>query len=137
GLCMRETTYEVGRAQDVLMFASMEALRDDGQIFSCDISPQGKNRKIFTLREPLRLVAAITPFNHPLNQVAHKLAPAIASGAPMLLKPSEKTPLTAIRFAELLYEAGLPGWMLSVFVGGIEDVVEPMIRDDRVELVTF
>lgn len=137
GLCVRETTYEVGRAQDVLMFASMEALRDDGQIFSCDISPQGKNRKIFTLREPLRLVAAITPFNHPLNQVAHKIAPAIASGAPMLLKPSEKTPLTAIRFAELLYEAGLPGWMLSVFVGGIEDVIEPMIRDERVELVSF
>jgi putative phosphonoacetaldehyde dehydrogenase len=137
GLCMRETTYEVGRAQDVLMFASMEALRDDGQIFSCDISPQGKNRKIFTLREPLRLVAAITPFNHPLNQVAHKIAPAIAAGAPMLLKPSEKTPLTAIRFAELLYEAGLPGWMLSVFVGVVEDVVEPMIRDERVELVTF
>jgi len=137
GLCVRETTYEVGRAQDVLMFASMEALRDDGQIFSCDISPQGKNRKIFTLREPLRLVAAITPFNHPLNQVAHKIAPAIAAGAPMLLKPSEKTPLTAIRFAELLYEAGLPGWMLSVFVGGIDDVIEPMIRDERVELVTF
>jgi putative phosphonoacetaldehyde dehydrogenase len=137
GLCMRETTYEVGRAQDVLMFASMEALRDDGQIFSCDISPQGKNRKIFTLREPLRLVAAITPFNHPLNQVAHKIAPAIASGAPMLLKPSEKTPLTAIRFAELLYEAGLPGWMLSVFVGGVEDVIEPLICDERVELVTF
>lgn len=137
GLCVRETTYEVGRAQDVLMFASMEALRDDGQIFSCDISPQGKNRKIFTLREPLRLVAAITPFNHPLNQVAHKIAPAIAAGAPMLLKPSEKTPLTAIRFAELLYEAGLPGWMLSVFVGGVDDVIEPMIRDERVELVTF
>lgn len=137
GLCMRETTYEVGRAQDVLQFASMEALRDDGQIFSCDVSPQGKNRKIFTLREPLRLVAAITPFNHPLNQVAHKIAPAIAAGAPMLLKPSEKTPLTAIRFAELLYEAGLPGWMLSVFVGGVDDVIEPMIRDERVELVTF
>lgn len=137
GLCVRETTYEVGRAQDVLMFAAMEALRDDGQIFSCDISPQGKNRKIFTVREPLRLVAAITPFNHPLNQVAHKVAPAIAAGAPLLLKPSEKTPLTAIRFAELLYEAGLPGWMLSVFVGGIDDVVEPMIRDERVELVTF
>lgn len=137
GLCMRETTYEVGRAQDVLQFASMEALRDDGQIFSCDVSPQGKNRKIFTLREPLRLVAAITPFNHPLNQVAHKIAPAIAAGAPMLLKPSEKTPLTAIRFAELLYAAGLPGWMLSVFVGGVEDVIEPLIRDDRVELVTF
>ncbi len=103
GLCMRETRYEVGRAQDVLQFAAMEALRDDGQIFSCDVSPQGKARKIFTLREPLQLVAAITPFNHPLNQVAHKLAPAIAAGAPVILKPSEKTPLTALRLTVLLY----------------------------------
>jgi aldehyde dehydrogenase (NAD+) len=137
GLCMRETRYEVGRAQDVLQFAALEALKDDGEVFSGDVSPQGKARKIFTLREPLRLVAAITPFNHPLNQVAHKIAPAIAAGAPMLLKPSEKTPLTAIKFAELLYEAGLPGWMLSVFLGPIAEVVESMIRDERVELVTF
>jgi aldehyde dehydrogenase (NAD+) len=137
GLCMRETRYEVGRALDVLQFAAMEALKDDGQIFSCDISEQGKAQKIFTLREPLKLAAAITPFNHPLNQVAHKIAPAIAVGAPILVKPSPKTPLTAIRFSELLYEAGLPGWMLSVFVGEIDEVVEPMIRDERVKLVTF
>lgn len=137
GLSMKETRYEVGRAQDVLMFAAMESLRDDGQIFSCDVSPQGKARKIFTLREPLRLVLGITPFNHPLNQVAHKVAPAIAAGAPILLKPSEKTPLTAITFAELLYEAGLPGWMLSVFLGDLDTVVEPLVRDERCELVTF
>ena len=90
GLCIRETRYEVGRTQDVFQFAAMEALRDDGQIFSCDISPQGQPRKIFTMREPLKLVAAITPFNHPLNQVAHKLSPAIAAGAPVILKPSDK-----------------------------------------------
>ena len=137
GLCMKETRYEVGRAQDVLQFAAMEALKDDGQVFSCDITPNGKARKIFTLREPLRLVLGITPFNHPLNQVAHKIAPAIASGAPMILKPSEKTPLTAMRFAELLYEAGLPGWMLSVFMAPIDSVIEPLIRDERVELVSF
>lgn len=137
GLCMFETRYEVGRAQDVLRFAAMESLRDDGEQFSCDISPQGKARKIFTLRDPVKLVAAVTPFNHPLNQVAHKIAPAIAVGAPIIVKPSEKTPLTAIRFAELLYEAGLPGWMLSVIVGGIGEVVEPLICDDRVKLVTF
>src|SRR6184192_1023807 len=59
GLCMKETRYEVARAQDVIMFAAMETLRDDGQIFSGDISPQGKDRKIFTLREPLRLVLGI------------------------------------------------------------------------------
>lgn len=136
-LCLRETRYEVGRALDVLRFAALEALRDDGQIFSCDVSPQGKARKIFTLREPLSLVVAVTPFNHPLNQVAHKLAPAIAVGAPVILKPSEKTPLTALRFAELLYEAGLPASMLSVLIGPTDEVAVPLVKDPRVDLVTF
>src|SRR5690606_14711058 len=117
GLCIREARYETGRALDVLNFAAREALRDDGQTFSCDISAHGKARKIFTLREPLDLAVAITPFKHPLNQVVHQLAPAIAAGTPVILKPSETTPLTAIRFTELLYEAGLPGYMLSVLLG--------------------
>lgn len=137
GLCLAETRYEVGRACDVLHFSAMEALRDDGQTFSCDISAQGKARKIFTLREPLALIAAITPFNHPLNQVAHKIAPAVAAGAPMILKPSEKTPLSAAALAELLYEAGLPGRLLSVIHGGLDEITRPLIRDPRVELVTF
>ena len=137
GLCMRESRYEVGRSCDVLQFAAMEALKDDGQVFSCDISPQGKTRKIFTLREPHQLVAAITPFNHPLNQVIHKLAPAIACGAPAILKPSEKTPMTAIRCVELLYEAGLPGWMLSVIIGDVEEVATPLVVDPRVEVLCF
>ncbi len=137
GLCVRETRYEVKRASDVLRFAAMEALRDDGQIFSCDISPNGKARKIFTQREPLSLIVAITPFNHPLNQVAHKLAPAIATGSPVILKPSEKTPLTALKFAELLFEAGLPASMLSVLLGATDEVAIPLAKDPRVELVTF
>ncbi len=137
GLCIRETRYEVGRALDVLRLAGMEALHDDGQIFSGDISPQGKARKIFTVREPVSLVLAIAPFNHPLNQVAHKVAPAIAAGAPLILKPSEKTPLTALRFAELLYEAGLPGRMLSVLLGPTDQIAEPLVRDLRVEVVSF
>ncbi len=137
GLCVRETRYEVKRATDVLRFAAMEALRDDGQVFSCDISPNGKARKIFTQREPLTLIVAITPFNHPLNQVAHKLAPAIAAGSPVILKPSEKTPLTALKFAELLFEAGLPGSMLSVLLGPTEEVAIPLAQDPRVEMVTF
>ena len=137
GLCLRETRYEVGRALDVLRFAAMETVRDDGQIFSCDVSPQGKARKIFTLREPLNCSVCITPFNHPLNQVAHKLAPAIAAGTPVILKPSEKTPLTAIKFAELLYEAGLPGPMLSVLLGAAAEVAEPLVKDDRVDVVSF
>lgn len=137
GLCIREGRYEVGRALDVLRFGSIEALRDDGQVFSCDISAQGKARKIFTLREPLRCAVCITPFNHPLNQVAHKVVPAIAAGTPVILKPSEKTPLTAIRFVELLYECGLPGPMLSVLLGSRSEVTEPLVVDPHVELVSF
>ncbi|MCW1912781.1 aldehyde dehydrogenase family protein [Luteolibacter sp. GHJ8] len=137
GLAIREAKYETTRSSDVLEFAAMEALRDDGRIFSCDITPNGRSRKIFTSRYPVQLVAAITPFNHPLNQVVHKLAPAIAAGAPVLLKPSDRTPLTALKFAEVLYEAGLPGPMLSLFLGDIGGIVTPMITDDRVEIVTF
>ena len=137
GLCVRETRYEVGRSQDVLQFAAIAALEDDGQAFACDVSPNGQARRIFTMREPVRSMAAVTPFNHPLNQVVHKIAPAIAAGAPAILKPSEKTPLVAVRFTELLYEAGLPGWMLSCVVGPVDEVVEPLIRDERVELVSF
>jgi putative phosphonoacetaldehyde dehydrogenase len=137
GLALREARYEVGRTLEVLRCAAMEALRDDGQIYSTDIAPQGKARKIFTTREPLRCAAAITPFNHPLNQVAHKVAPAIAAGTPLVLKPSEKTPLTAFKFAELLYAAGLPGPMLSVLVGPTSEVAEVLVRHPDVELVAF
>src|SRR5882724_1807659 len=137
GLAMREAIYETGRSHDVLMFAAIESLKDDGQIFSCDISPQGKTRKIFTLREPLSLALSITPFNHPLNQVAHKIAPAIAVGTPVILKPSSKTPLTAIKFTELLYEAGLPHYMLSTLLGPINEVVEALIKEPRIDLISF
>lgn len=137
GLALREARYEVGRTIDVLRFAAMEALRDDGQIFSCDISAQGKARKIFTTREPLRCAVAITPFNHPLNQVAHKVGPAIAAGTPMVLKPSEKTPLVALRFAELLYAAGLPGPMLSVLLGPTAEVAEVLVKHPDVDVVAF
>ena len=137
GLALREARYEVGRTVDVLRFAAMEALRDDGQVFSCDVSAQGKPRKIVTTREPLRCAVAITPFNHPLNQVAHKVAPAIAAGTPMVLKPSEKTPLVALRFAQLLYDAGLPGPMLSVLLGPTHEVAEHLVRHPDVEVVAF
>lgn len=137
GLALRETRYEVGRTLDVLRFAAMEVLRDDGQIFSADVSAQGKARKIFTVREPLRCAVAITPFNHPLNQVAHKVVPAIAAGTPLVLKPSEKTPLVALKFAQLLYEAGLPGEMLSVLLGPVGDVAESLVRHEKVEVLAF
>lgn len=137
GLCIRETRYEVGRALDVLKFSALEALHDDGEAFACDVSPAGKARRIFTMRQPVGCVAAITPFNHPLNTVAHKLAPAVAVGAPMILKPSEKTPQAALLLAELLFEAGLPGPMLSVVLGPPDEVASALVADPRIECLTF
>lgn len=137
GLCLRETRYELGRVADVLRFSAIEALRDDGRVYAGDVSPNGKARKIITTREPVGVAVCITPFNHPLNQVAHKLGPAIAAGAPVILKPSEKTPLSALRLAGILYESGLPPAMLSVLLGPTDEVAEPLVRDPRVELVSF
>ena len=79
GLSMKDSAYECGRAYDVFMLAGQLCILDDGQIFSCDLTPQGKARKIFTKREPVGVISAITPFNHPLNMVSHKVAPAIAT----------------------------------------------------------
>ncbi|SDD00945.1 phosphonoacetaldehyde dehydrogenase [Niabella drilacis] len=137
GLAIREARYEVGRALDVLRFASIECIKDEAKVFSCDLSSNGKQRKIFTNREPLNLAVCITPFNHPLNQVLHKIAPAIAAGTPVILKPSEKTPLTAIRITELLYEAGLPPYMLSVLLGPTKEVAAPLIQSSCVDIVSF
>ena len=90
GLCLKDSTYEVGRASDVLLFSANQALLDDGQSFSCDLTHHGKSRRVYTMREPLLgAISAITPFNHPLNQVIHKVAPSIASNNRMVLKPTE------------------------------------------------
>ncbi len=138
GLSKKDSTYEVGRVCDVLTFSAMEALRDDGQSFACDLTPHGKNRRVHTRREPLLgVVSAITPFNHPMNQVAHKVAPAIATNNRMVLKPSEKTPLSALYFAELLYEAGLPREMLQVVTGDPAEIGQELITNEHVDLVTF
>src|SRR6267378_5078111 len=138
GLCKKDSTYEVGRACDVFIFAGNAALQDDGQIFSCDLTAHGKRRKVYTLREPLLgVIAAITPFNHPLNQVAHKVAPSIATNNRMVLKPSEKTPLAAYYLAELLYEAGLPREMFQVITGDPREIADELITNENVDLVTF
>ena len=79
GICKQHSLYEAGRSYDVFTLAGQLAIQDDGQIFSCDLTPHGKSRKIFTKREPVRAISAITPFNHPLNMVAHKIAPSIAT----------------------------------------------------------
>jgi putative phosphonoacetaldehyde dehydrogenase len=138
GLCLKDSLYEVGRACDVYSFAGQLAILDDGETFSCDISPQGKARKIFTMRVPLPgVIAAITPFNHPLNMVSHKIAPAIATNNRVVLKPTELTPLTALLLADILYEAGLPPEMLSVVTGNPSTMGDSMITDPDADLVTF
>src|SRR5579871_3207689 len=138
GLCRKDSLYEVGRACDVFLFAGNAALQDDGQVFSCDLTAHGKRRKVYTLREPLLgVISAITPFNHPLNQVAHKVAPSIASNNRMVLKPSEKTPLTALLLADILYEAGLPPPMFSVLTGDPAEIADEMLTNPHVDLITF
>jgi len=138
GLCLKDSTYEIGRVADVLAFAASEALKDDGQAFSCDLTPHGKKRRVITQREPLLgAISAITPFNHPMNQVAHKVAPSIATNNRMVLKPSEKVPLSAYYLADILYEAGLPPEMLQVITGDPREIADEMLTNPNVDMVTF
>ena len=138
GLCIKDTLYEVGRASDVLLFAAQQALLDDGQSFSCDLTHHGKSRRVHTMREPLLgVISAITPFNHPLNQVIHKVAPSVATNNRMVLKPTEKTPLAAIALADVLYEAGLPPEMLHVITGDPKEIADEMLTNEHADLVTF
>jgi putative phosphonoacetaldehyde dehydrogenase len=138
GLSWKDSLYEATRAYDVYSFAGQLIIKDDGEIYSCDISPQAKLRKIFTLRTPLRgVISAITPFNHPLNMVSHKIAPAIATNNRIVLKPTELTPLTALALADVLYEAGLPPEMLSVVTGNPSTMGDAMITDPDCDLITF
>ena len=138
GLCLKDSLYEVGRAYDVYSLAGQLAIRDDGEVYSCDVTPQGKPRKIFTNRTPLLgVLSAITPFNHPLNMISHKLAPAIATNNRVVAKPTELTPLTALVLADVLYEAGLPPEMLSIVTGNPRSMGDAMITDPHADVVTF
>lgn len=138
GLCLKDSLYEVGRAYDVYSLAGQLAIRDDSEIYSCDITPHGKARKIYTMRTPvLGCISAITPFNHPLNMISHKLAPAIAMNNRVVAKPTELTPLTALLLADILYEAGLPPEMLSIVTGNPRTMGDAMITDPHADVVTF
>jgi len=137
GLSKKDSLYEVGRAYDVYSLAGQLAILDDGQIFSCDLTPQGRARKIFTKREPVGVISAITPFNHPLNMVSHKVAPAIATNNCVVCKPTELTPLTAIALADLLYEAGLPPEMFQVVTGWPNEIGDEMVTNENIGVITF
>lgn len=138
GLCKKDSLYEIGRVSDVLLFGAGECLKDDGQIFSCDLTPHGKKRRVYTQRDPLLgVISAITPFNHPMNQVAHKVVPAIVTNNRMVLKPSEKVPFSAIVLADILYEAGLPPEMYQVVTGDPKEIADELITNEHADLVTF
>lgn len=137
GICHQHALYETGRAYDVFTLAGQMAILDDGQIFSCDLTPQGKARKIYTKREPVRAISAITPFNHPLNMVSHKIAPAIATNNCVVCKPTELTPLSAIALADILYEAGLPPEMFQIVTGLPQDIGDEMVTNENIDIITF
>jgi acyl-CoA reductase-like NAD-dependent aldehyde dehydrogenase len=139
GICLKHARHEVRRAIATLRASANEARRLAATDWSAPYAQPGETPvgELEVIPEPVTLAIAITPFNHPLNQVVHKIAPAIAAGAPVVLKPSEKTPLSALRFAQVLAEAGLPGDLLNVLTGPAEPLVRALVSDPRVELVSF
>ena len=138
GLCKKDSVYEAGRVADVMTFGANEALKDDGQVFSCDLTPHGKKRRVYTQRDPLLgVISAITPFNHPMNQVAHKIVPSIATNNRIVVKPSEKVPLSTFLLADIFYAAGLPQEMLQVVTGDPKEIADELITNEHVDLITF
>ena len=138
GLSKKDSLYECGRAFDVYHLAGQLVINDDSEVFSCDLTPHGKQRKIFTQRDPLLgVISAITPFNHPLNMISHKIAPSIATNNCMVAKPTEQTPLTALLLADIVYEAGLPPEMLSIVTGLPKDMGDEMLTNKHVDLISF
>jgi acyl-CoA reductase-like NAD-dependent aldehyde dehydrogenase len=133
GVCRAETIREVARASANLRIAAIEAERIRGETIPLPNAP----RLAITVPEPIGVVAGITPFNRPLNQVVVKVAPALAAGCPVALKPSEKTPLTALAFADLLTGAGCPGDMLAVLTGEPGEIGPALAGHPGVDMVTF
>jgi len=128
---------EIARTIQTYRFAAMEASRIHGETVPLDAAPGGEGRIAFTLRKPLGVVAAITPFNFPFNLVAHKVGPAIAAGNTIVLKPAGQTPLSSLVLADVFQEAGLPDGALNIVPGPGAVVGEKLVRDPRVKAVTF
>ncbi|MGJ7034626.1 aldehyde dehydrogenase family protein [Anoxybacillus eryuanensis] len=128
---------EVARTIQTYKFAAEEAKRIHGETIPLDAAPGGEHRVAFTMREPIGVIGAITPFNFPMNLVAHKLGPAIAAGNTVVLKPASQTPLSAYFIAELFEQAGLPKGALNVVTGSGKTVGDQIVTDPRVSMVTF
>lgn len=128
---------EAGRTGENFKFAADEARRLSGELVPYDASESGTNRFGYFKRYPIGVIGAITPFNFPLNLVAHKVGPAIAAGCPIVLKPASTTPLTAHKVTELLLEAGLPACGINLVVGSGSVVGNAMVESDKIAMITF
>jgi acyl-CoA reductase-like NAD-dependent aldehyde dehydrogenase len=137
GKPMKAARVEAKRAMSTYTFAAVEARKLAGEMVPMDAAQAGEGKLAFTLRKPIGIVGAISPFNFPLNLVAHKLAPALAAGCAVVLKPASQTPLSALLLAELEEEAGLPAGWLSVVAGASSEIGDVLVEDERVKAITF
>ena len=137
GKPIKTARVEASRAMSTYTFAAVEARKLAGHMIPMDAAQAGEGKLAFTLRRPIGVVGAISPFNFPCNLVAHKIAPALAAGCPVVLKPASATPLSALLLAELEQEAGLPEGWLTVLVGPASEIGDVLVEDERVRLITF
>jgi len=137
GKPIKTARVEASRAMSTYTFAAVEARKLAGEMIPMDAAQAGEGKLAFTLRRPLGVVGAISPFNFPCNLVAHKIAPALAAGCPVVLKPASATPLSALLLGELEREAGLPDGWLTVLVGPASEIGDVLVEDPRVRMITF
>jgi acyl-CoA reductase-like NAD-dependent aldehyde dehydrogenase len=137
GKPIKTARVEASRAMSTYTFAAVEARKLAGEMIPMESAQAGEGKLGFTLRKPIGVVAAISPFNFPCNLVAHKIAPALAAGCPVVLKPASQTPLSALLLAELEAEAGLPEGWLNVVVGPASEIGDVFVSDERIKLITF
>src|SRR3954465_13682412 len=137
GKPIKTARVEASRAVSTYTFAAVEARQLAGDVVPMGASEAGEGKVAFTLRRPIGVIGAISPFNFPCNLVAHKLAPALAAGCPVVLKPASQTPLSALLLAELEQEAGLPAGWLNVLVGPSSEIGDVLVDDVRVGGLTF
>src|SRR5437867_400978 len=137
GKPLKAARVEASRAMSTFTFAAVEARKLAGEMVPMDASQAGAGKLAFTIRRPIGIVGAISPFNFPLNLVAHKIAPALAAGCAVVLKPASATPLSALFLAELEEEAGLPPGWLNVLVGPAAEIGDVLVEDERIKLITF
>ena len=137
GFTPADAATELTRAVATLRLSAEEAVRIAGQEIPVAATPGSENRLAFTIRVPVGVVAAITPFNAPLNTVLHKVGPAIAAGNAVVLKPAEQTPLCSVALAQVLLDAGLPAGFLQLVCGPGESTGAALVADRRVRFFTF